>query len=127
MGGKQNQTPGWRIWIAAGASCCMVVVGHVATENAKGDQPVEPATHFIFYGGSGEPPDNDCLPDAWERRIVDDNPRDAIRNVHDVLPGDDYDGDGLANRNEYLQGTDPTIRNNADSTILLVVHQPGRQ
>jgi alpha-tubulin suppressor-like RCC1 family protein len=52
--------------------------------------------------------DGDSLPDSWEQRIVDFSSTDDITSVAQVLPGDDFDGDGLANLQEYQQGSDPT-------------------
>ena len=52
-------------------------------------------------GTDGSPPD-------WEEAIVNNDPADAITNITEVLPGDDYDGDGRTNLQEYLDRTDPT-------------------
>ena len=51
--------------------------------------------------------DSDKLPDEWEQRVVRAKPGDAVSNIGDVLPSDDFDGDGLANRWELAAGTDP--------------------
>ena len=56
----------------------------------------------------------DEVPEAWKQAIVDsDNaefydPNGLVTSTADVLPGDDYDGDGYTNREEYLNNTDPT-------------------
>lgn len=47
-------------------------------------------------------------PDAWKQRIVDADPNDNITSIDQVLPGDDFDHDGLPNFMEYQLGTDPT-------------------
>ncbi|WP_372682051.1 LamG-like jellyroll fold domain-containing protein, partial [Desulfosarcina sp.] len=52
--------------------------------------------------------DFDGLPDDWEQQIVDADPGDGITSIADVLPGDDFDGDGLTNTDEWGAGTDPT-------------------
>jgi hypothetical protein len=52
--------------------------------------------------------DTDGMPDAWEQQIVDANLGDSITSIADVLPGDDYDGDGLNNMEEFIAGTLPT-------------------
>jgi hypothetical protein len=52
--------------------------------------------------------DGDGLPDWWERQIIDANTYDNITTVQDVLPGDDFDHDGVSNSNEYSRGTSPT-------------------
>jgi hypothetical protein len=51
--------------------------------------------------------DGDRLPDAWERTIVDARTDDNIRSVEDVSGDDDFDGDGVSNREEFLAGTAP--------------------
>jgi hypothetical protein len=52
--------------------------------------------------------DNDWLPDDWEQQIIDADPNDAITTIEDVKPGDDFDGDGDTNLEEYQKGTPPT-------------------
>lgn len=59
--------------------------------------------------------DGDGLPDFWEQRIVDADPGDTVAGIHQVLPGGDFDGDGLTNLSEYLYGTDPAVSNAGDS------------
>jgi hypothetical protein len=51
--------------------------------------------------------DGDGLGDNFEHAITDDNPDDTLTDLDDVLPGDDYDGDGLTNKEEFLGRTDP--------------------
>jgi hypothetical protein len=48
------------------------------------------------------------IADSVDQQIVDASPSDAIRSVWDVLPGDDFDGDGLSNLAEYRAGTSAT-------------------
>ncbi len=57
--------------------------------------------------------DNDGLPDDWEQQIIDADPNDNITSIWDVLPGDDFDGDGKTNSEEYKNGTDPIVWNGA--------------
>ena len=52
--------------------------------------------------------DEDNLPDWWEQQIIDHDTNDEITGIDDVLPGDDFDGDGFLNINEYQKDTDPT-------------------
>jgi len=49
--------------------------------------------------------DNDGLPDAWERALIERDTTGRLRTLADVKPGDDLDGDGLTNLQEYLIGT----------------------
>ena len=49
--------------------------------------------------------DNDGLPDAWEQLLIDNDRSGRLRTLADVKPGDDVDGDGLTNYQEYLLGT----------------------
>ncbi|NCC52981.1 MAG: carbohydrate-binding protein, partial [Spartobacteria bacterium] len=51
--------------------------------------------------------DMDEMPDAWEQQIIDADLLDDIAFIEVVLPGDDFDGDGATNLEEYLAGTDP--------------------
>jgi hypothetical protein len=51
--------------------------------------------------------DGDGMLDSWEQQIVEDNTGDNINSIADVLPDDDYDGDGFTNRREYIADTDP--------------------
>jgi len=51
----------------------------------------------------GEDSDNDGLPDAWERALMD--MLGGGLAVTDIEPGADADGDGMSNLHEYLAGT----------------------
>jgi alpha-tubulin suppressor-like RCC1 family protein len=52
--------------------------------------------------------DDDELPDYWEQQILRAYPDDGIDTIDDVLPEDDFEGDGLTNREEYSRQTNPT-------------------
>ncbi|GAA5481477.1 hypothetical protein [Haloferula sargassicola] len=52
--------------------------------------------------------DGDGLDDAFEQVIIDFDSGDAYAALADVLPGDDFDGDGSTNLQEFLAGSDPT-------------------
>ena len=48
----------------------------------------------------GEDADGDGLPDAWERALLAQSGGD----LGGIQPGDDFDGDGLSNLDEYISG-----------------------
>lgn len=60
---------------------------------------------YLFRAEDG---DGDGMLDAWEQQIVAFDAFDAMRSAADVLPGDDFDRDGLTNLEEFNAGTDPT-------------------
>lgn len=49
--------------------------------------------------------DGDGLPDSWEDGLIDGDQSGRLRSLADVNPGDDLDGDGLTNFQEYQLGT----------------------
>jgi len=51
---------------------------------------------------------DDGLPASWKQKIVDFSTTDSITSVSQVLPGDDFDHDGLTNQQEYQASLDPT-------------------
>ncbi len=70
---------------------------HVLTARATDDRnstALSNATHLIVWTNS----DGDSLPDVWEL--------EHFGNL-DQTGGDDFDGDGLTNEQEYLNGSDP--------------------
>lgn len=74
-------------------------------------------TYYQFNEATGQlkvtnpDTDNDGMADSFEQQIIDDNPGDSITTIADVLPGDDYDGDGDSNLEEFAAGSDPTDPN----------------
>jgi hypothetical protein len=44
-----------------------------------------------------------------EQAVIDADSGDGIQTLADVLPADDYDGDGVSNEQEFILGTDLTF------------------
>lgn len=51
--------------------------------------------------------DGDGLPDTWEYMILEAS-QGAFANISQIMPEDDFDGDGVKNLAEFIAGTDPT-------------------
>jgi hypothetical protein len=51
--------------------------------------------------------DGDGLPDTWEQMILLAS-GGLFTHLSQILPGDDFDGDGVSNGDEFIAGTDPT-------------------
>jgi hypothetical protein len=49
----------------------------------------------------------DGLPDEWKQWIIQSGVNPSLRNINDVTPNGDADGDGVSNLDEYRAGTDP--------------------
>jgi len=64
--------------------------------------------------------DGDGMDDTVEQQIVDADPHDDINSIDDVLPGDDFDGDGLSNGAEAVAGTSAT-----DAGSVFALASPG--
>jgi len=60
---------------------------------------------------------DDGLPASWKQKIVDFSTTDSITSVSQVLPGDDFDHDGLTNQQEYQAGLDPTTPDSDDDGV----------
>lgn len=63
--------------------------------------------------------DEDDLPDDFEQQIISADLNDALVTIEDVLPSDDFDGDGLSNLAEYEQGSDPTDYFSQGSVLII--------
>jgi hypothetical protein len=53
----------------------------------------------------GTDADHDGLPDEWEQWLVDYDGHDAVTSIASVRPGEDFDGDGVSNLEEFRSGT----------------------
>jgi len=51
--------------------------------------------------------DGDDLPDEWEWQYINADPNDSIVGLEDIVPGEDLDGDGESNWEEYQYGSSP--------------------
>jgi hypothetical protein len=66
------------------------------------------------------------IPDAWKLAAVNDpnkdfyDPDNAINNSSLLLPDDDYDGDGISNYQEYLNGSGPVDFFNGETPVLSI-------
>lgn len=61
----------------------------------------------LFALGSSDDVNHNGIPDALDQQIVDADPDDEIQTIWDVLPEDDFDGDGASNLGESRAGTSP--------------------
>lgn len=57
----------------------------------------------------GEDTDHDGMSDQWETMLIIDKSEGRYTTVEEVLPGDDFDGDGESNLNEFYAGTAPEL------------------
>lgn len=93
--------------------------------------PIEMSGEFRKLGGPaqltrldltlGEDSDGDGLPDAWERAIL----AQMGGTITDFKPGDDADGDGKSNLDEYLAGTHAFDHNDGLSLRVLELSREG--
>ncbi len=58
----------------------------------------------------GSDQDGDGLSDKWELMIVNNQKSDAITGIEHVNPGDDFDGDGAGNLEEFHAGSSPIFK-----------------
>ena len=90
----------------SGNGTVTVTVGANTTMGARsGTISIGGELHTLVQDGTDT--DSDGLLDSYEQTIIDADLGDAIDSLDDVLPGDDFDGDGRTNLQEQNDGTDP--------------------
>lgn len=82
-----------------------VALSYIKSTNEINSKSFSSKVTYIPYGADS---DKDKIIDWWEQQIIDYSQNDKITSFADVLPEDDFDGDGFSNMKEYLKGTDPT-------------------
>lgn len=75
----------------------------------------------VFSFGLSWDTDHDGMVDDAEMRIVSASTKDNIETVNQVLPNDDFDGDGVSNADEMRLGTDPTNPNSVPPRLGFLV------
>ena len=83
----------------------VTVDGNIAFGARSGTITIGGELHTLVQDGTDT--DSDGLLDSYEQTIIDADLGDAIDSLDDVLPGDDFDGDGRTNLEEQNDGTDP--------------------
>lgn len=63
-----------------------------------------PGELVLIHATAADDLDRDGLPDQWERELIDWS-GGALSTLTDVNGGDDFDGDGMTNLQEYRAGT----------------------
>jgi len=106
---QENASPGHHTIKFESANSNNLINSKAALSNSDGSNSIIP----ILQNGNitistADDTDWDGLPDKWEKLIIDSNQNDLIKTVNDVNPGDDFDGDGYSNLDEYKGQTDPT-------------------
>ena len=92
-----------------GAVATVVVVDgrgeRTILENAAMPPIGKPGDVMRINVTAGQDEDGDGIPDEWEWELVRWANDPAYATLQDVRPGDDYDGDGVSNLDEYRAGT----------------------
>ncbi len=85
------------------------VYGTDANDSDSDDDGVVDGMEVKVYGTDPLLGDSDAdgLTDGWEQWVIDSDPNDALAVLADVNPGDDLDGDGNSNLEEFEDGTYP--------------------
>ncbi len=89
-----------------------------AAYDMDGDGVLDGEDAFPLDSRFAEDSDSDTLPDEWEMRF--------FGGKH-ARPGDDPDGDGLSNAEEYFRGTDPVGSSHASVIINEIHYHPSSE
>jgi hypothetical protein len=73
-------------------------------ENQQVPPVGKPGQQILIHVTAAEDSNGDGLPDPWEYELIA-NSGGRLTTLNDVKPGDDLDGDGMTNLEEYLAGT----------------------
>ena len=65
------------------------------------------AKNLFSFDLAGFSPPSGEIPDSWKQAIVDRSSTDQYKTIEDITDNDDFDGDGVTNKQEYFSGTDP--------------------
>ena len=86
----------------------------IVVRDERGEQMIMQTNALPAVGVAGEvilvnvtagvDADADGMSDAWEQELIDYANDPAMTTIEDVLAGDDYDGDGASNWQEYMSG-----------------------
>lgn len=64
---------------------------------------------------------NDGLPDAWKQDLINADTTGRLHTFADIRPGDDLDGDGMTNQQEFIAGTNPLDKSDALNLSIIAV------
>lgn len=86
------------------------IISHtqVAWAAERGRRSLIPAANISSFVGLPGDQDDDSLPDEWEARFGLDPTDNGFLDIIRQGERGDFDLDGLANREEYVNGTDPS-------------------
>lgn len=83
------------------------VILPIAGPDSDGDGVADWPDAFPWNAAEQADSDGDGMGDAFEQSIIDADSEDTIESFEDVMPHEDFDGDGNSNLQEFQNGTDP--------------------